>query len=89
MSSSSDETKGVRSVLQRASSGRSEETTFDYEENTQDQAKDEVKLSKEQLRALSEKRSTSEILQAAGKRALGGGLPVRILGSLMTSLGVT
>jgi len=66
----------IRTVLRRHASGRADDTTFHHDDHaqTKDQ-KPAVSSGRPKKDPNAENRTTSEILHAAGQRALGGGLP--------------
>ena len=76
-----ERTEAIRAVLQRHASGRDHDTTFDHPHAEDEKAQQDnagAKTSSSRRRKAdpaTEKRSTKEILEAAGRRALGGGLP--------------
>mmetsp|Transcript_8807 Transcript_8807/g.17418 ORF Transcript_8807/g.17418 Transcript_8807/m.17418 type:complete len:342 (+) Transcript_8807:155-1180(+) len=66
----------LKAVLQRQTSGRDDETTFEMEGTDTDMDKQEpVKGGVSAIVEQKNKESLGEILQRAGKRAIGGGLP--------------
>lgn len=66
----------LRAVLARHASGRHHDTTFDHSTEKKNVMKEAPKSGgRKKKDPNAEKRSFSEILSAAGKRALGGGLP--------------